>query len=243
MLPLSIKARSNGFTLIEMLISLAIFALIGVSAYQVLASSALVSEREQWRTERMHELHKALRIMERDLRQVVDRPVRDELGSRDALQGSEEGPLEFTRAGNENPLRLARSELLRVMYLLREAEEDVEQQDSSQQQQTEDTLQLLRIISRMPDSSLEEPETEQLLLSAVESFTVRFMDADLAWHNAWPLSREEDDSNDDSDDDRDDDRDDTNRSGGDDVALPAAIELTLTSAVTGEVSRVISLRQ
>ncbi|MGI9284645.1 MAG: type II secretion system minor pseudopilin GspJ [Pseudomonadales bacterium] len=229
MLTLRIAVRTHhkqsGFTLIEMLISLAIFALIGVSAYQVLASSALVSEREQKRTELMHELDRALRIIERDLRQVVDRPVRDELGPRFAFYGAADRPLEFTRAGNENPLGLARSDLLRVAYSLREPETTEQQVNSEQKEDAEDTLNLLRTLWRMPDSSLEAPVNEQRLLSDVTGFTARFMDANLTWHDAWPLPQGQ-----------------GANSNSNNTALPAAIELTLIIAGTGELRRVISLR-
>lgn len=229
-LRVSAQHRNCGFTLIEMLISLAIFALIGVSAYQVLASSALVSEREQKRTESMRELDRALRIIERDLRQVVDRPVRDELGLRVALYGSADGQLEFTRAGNENPLGLARSDLLRVGYWLREPDTDNEQDDGEQSEEAEDTLQLLRTIWRMPDSSAEAPVSEQRLLREVMGFTLLFQDANLTWHDDWPVRQAQQGEN------ANPASDEKNE------ALPAAIELTLIIAGTGELSRVISLR-
>ncbi len=238
------RANANGFTLIEMLVSLAIFALIGISAYQVLASSALVSEREQTRTENMHELDRALRIIERDLRQVVNRPVRDEFGPKYALTGSVAGELEFTRGGNDNPLGLARSDLLRVSYSLREPEPDPEKDSDEtrfiQQAESEATLELLRTLSRMPDSSLETPVNEQLLLSAVTSFTIRFMDDKSSWHESWPITQSQDGGEDQG---LSDGSNNSNRtSSAEKPLLPAAIEVNLLTPSTGELSRVISLR-
>lgn len=240
------RGNDRGFTLIEMLVSLAIFALIGVSAYQVLASAALVSEREQERTENMHELDRALRIIERDLRQVVNRPVRDEFGQKHALSGSVEGELEFTRGGNDNPLGLARSDLLRVSYSLREPEPDPDPEkdsDSSsaeQQAESEDTLELLRTLFRMPDSSLETPANEQLLLRAVTGFNVRFMDDKSNWHETWPTTQTLEEQENQDSDGEDGEKSPTNS--GAKAALPVAVEVTLLTTSTGELSRVISLR-
>ncbi len=228
-------SKHKGFTLIEMLVSLAIFALIGITAYQVLASAALVSEREQTRTENMRELDRALRIIERDLRQVVNRPVRDEYGPQHALTGSADGTLEFTRGGNDNPLGLPRSDLLRVAYSLREPEPDAEaEEDKSEPEKSadeEDTLELLRTLKRMPDSSLETPLNDQLLLSGVISFSARFMDDKSNWNETWPPTQG-----------LDDDEEPAPDRNAENPVLPIAIEVNLLTLYTGELSRVISLR-
>lgn len=240
--------RQRGFTLIEMLVSLAIFALIGISAYQVLASASLVTEREQIRSESMHQLDRAFRFIERDLRQVVDRPVRDELGQKYALAGSAEGAVEFTRGGNDNPLGLARSDLLRVAYSLREpeADADTEQDENSDQQQagSEDTLDLIRTLSRMPDSSLQTPFNDQLLLSGVISFNVRFKDDKSNWNDSWPVTQGQQEGDGQEQDMELDDGSDTSNSAttAKTGTLPTAVEVNLVTISTGELSRVISLR-
>lgn len=226
---LSGTGYTSGFTLVEMLVSLAIFALIGVSAYQVLASSALVSEREEERTDKMRELDRALRIIERDLRQLVGRPVRDELGPRPALHSNLDRPLEFTRAGNENPLGLERSNLLRVGYELSEPETAADAEQTQRRAETEDTLQLKRLVWRAPDSSLETPYSEQLLLSAVTGLSLAFMDDESNWHDAWPVPA----------DGRQGGNENTDADAAD---VPAAIELFLSVAGIGELNRVINLR-
>lgn len=114
----------GGFTLIEVLIALAITAFVATIAYSSL--SAVISGVESTRAAATatYELDRALMIISRDLRQFTARPVRDEFGQEEAaMQG---GPLarhllSFTRAGWHNPNQHTRSNLQRVNYLVEES--------------------------------------------------------------------------------------------------------------------------
>ena len=113
----------RGFTLIEVLISLAITAFVSTIAYSGL--SAVISGVESTRTTATatYELNRALMIMSRDLRQFIARPVRDEFGQREpAMQGGSLARhlLSFTRTGWHNPNQRTRSNLQRVNYLVEE---------------------------------------------------------------------------------------------------------------------------
>lgn len=111
----------RGFTLIEVLIAMAITAFVALVAYTSL--SAVISGVEGARTQaqRMHELSRAMTVISRDIRQFANRPVINEFGQRaSALEG---GPLAsrtlaFTRAGWHNTVDIPRSTLQRVSYFL-----------------------------------------------------------------------------------------------------------------------------
>jgi general secretion pathway protein J len=124
-LPVELTRSQNtstaGFTLIEVLIALAITAFVSVIAYTSL--SAVMSGVESLRvnTDRIYEVNRALMIISRDLRQFANRPVRDEFGELEpALTGGELArfTLSFTRTGWHNPNGHPRSNLQRVNYRL-----------------------------------------------------------------------------------------------------------------------------
>jgi len=112
---------SKGFTLLEVLIAMAITAFVAAVAYSSLATvlSAVESTRES--ANRTFEINRAWMIISRDLRQFAPRTVRDEFGEGEpAMSG---GPvarflLSFTRSGWHNPNGHPRSNLQRVNYRL-----------------------------------------------------------------------------------------------------------------------------
>lgn len=113
--------RAAGFTLIEVLIALAITAFVSAIAYSSLSSALQGVESTRQTANRTYEINRAWMIISRDLRQFVARPVRDEFGEVEpAMYG---GPgarfaLSFTRTGWHNPNGIARSHLQRVNYRL-----------------------------------------------------------------------------------------------------------------------------
>jgi len=110
---------SRGFTLLEMLVALAVFAVLGLMSSQMLSRILVVHEVATTRGQRLSEIQRGMDLLQRDIMQLVHRPVRDELGdSIPALRVGGEPPLELTRTGWRNPLWLPRSELQRVAYLV-----------------------------------------------------------------------------------------------------------------------------
>lgn len=116
----------NGFTLLEILIALFVFTLIGLASHSVLNT---VLDTDEISTERFHklrDLQRAMTIIERDLQQAVERAVRVEgetnkivmSGGLNAFESDADG-LAFVRAGWANPkLVLPRSTLQTVGYRL-----------------------------------------------------------------------------------------------------------------------------
>jgi general secretion pathway protein J len=111
---------ARGFTLIEVLIALAITAFVAAVAYTALSTVISGVESTRSTAQRTYEINRALMIVSRDLRQFVYRPVRDEFGeSEPALAGgiASRFLLSFTRAGWHNPNDQQRSNLQRVNYI------------------------------------------------------------------------------------------------------------------------------
>ncbi|QFU75021.1 type II secretion system protein GspJ [Halioglobus maricola] len=110
---------ARGFTLIEVLIALAITAFVSTIAYSSLSTVMLGAEANERAAKRGYEINRAWMILSRDIDHFVERPVRDEFGEwESALIG---GPaarfqLSFSRGGWHNPTGVARSEVQRVNY-------------------------------------------------------------------------------------------------------------------------------
>jgi general secretion pathway protein J len=162
--------RVRGFTLLEVLIAVAVFAVVGVMAYGGL--QAVMTQRVIARdnADRFRELQFAVQQLTRDLSQLNPRPVREPLGDgyRAAIYSDPraEVVLEFTRGGWTNPLGQPRAAVQRVAYDL---EED----------------RLLRRYWFVPDQTLGEEPVERELLGGVRDFRVRFF-APGGWLDEWP---------------------------------------------------------
>jgi len=159
-----------GFTLLELLVSLAIFALLATMAYSALNTVLNARKEVEQRAARLTELQTAFMVMERDIEEAVARPVRDDLGDEQAALkggGAGTGVLTLTRTGWRNPLGVARSDLQRVDYVFNKQ-------------------QLLReswaTLDRGPGN---EPYAE-VLIDGVSAVDVRFMGQDRQWAAYWP---------------------------------------------------------
>ncbi|MDH3980901.1 MAG: type II secretion system minor pseudopilin GspJ [Gammaproteobacteria bacterium] len=160
------KRSPAGFTLLEMLVALAIFALLSVMSYSGLRSVMQQQSVTELEAGRLAQLQKIYLVMQRDFEQVVPRAVRDEYGDELApLVGGES--LQLTRGGWSNPLGHPRSTLQRVGYAYTDKR-------------------LVRytwtVLDRAQDSApLEQPLTEDITL-----MDVRYLDGSGEWKTSWP---------------------------------------------------------
>jgi general secretion pathway protein J len=109
----------RGFTLIEVLVALALTALVAMMAYASLSSVIAASESTRADAAQLQSLDRLLAILERDINLVVARPAANEYGEiQPALRGGvvEGELLLLTRAGWPNSREQARSDLQRVRY-------------------------------------------------------------------------------------------------------------------------------
>ena len=70
--------KQRGFTLIEILIAMAIFTLIGLASTGLLTTVIDSNDLSSERFEKLQQLQRAMVIIERDIQQAVPRPVRAE---------------------------------------------------------------------------------------------------------------------------------------------------------------------
>ena len=121
-------ARLAGFTLLEMLVAIAIFASLSMGAYQVLQGVLTSDEVAKRKELRLSELQLAFTLLERDVTQMVPRSGRIEGENNKVLlaasrfgQQSDDWGMAFMRSGWLNPDgMLPRSHLQRVGWRLKD---------------------------------------------------------------------------------------------------------------------------
>ncbi|MDX1496523.1 MAG: type II secretion system minor pseudopilin GspJ, partial [Salinisphaeraceae bacterium] len=201
--------RNQGFTLLELLIALAIFSLMSVMAYGGLSAVLQTRETVGEAMDKLTEVQKAIYRLQTDIEGSQSRPIRNQYGDVDpAMRLEIDGlGLYFTRSGWRNPLSVPRSVLQRVYYRLEEK-------------------QLIRrswpILDGIAvESPTEDSYQEVVLLNDIEDIEWRFLQTppvsgaefdELEWIEQWPPFSLEPDDN----------------------ALPLAVEVQITSAHWGE---------
>lgn len=160
--------KTRGFTLLELLIALVVFAAMAAAAYGGLAEIARARAALAAQQDRFAAVTRAVSTLERDLRQVVSRSVLGNSGSTPlpALMGNPDS-VELTRLGYANPLAEPRSHLERVVYAL----------DAGRLQRGR-----YAVLDRAPNSA---PALTRLV-DRVGELHLRYFGCDLAWRDVWP---------------------------------------------------------
>ncbi len=167
------KLNNKGFTLLEVLIAIAIFSVISLSSFTIFDSVIKGDETSQTRSKRQNELQRAFLIIERDLTQIARRSARlnGEAPQKYFLRSASdvtdgELALAFVRHGWTNPgLLLPRSDMQAVAYQL-----------------SEETLQRLHF--NFVDAVVGEEPKIRPLISDVISMTFEYFDGK-KWQEAW----------------------------------------------------------
>lgn len=162
-------SRQAGFTLLEVLIAVTVTAVIGIGVWQLLSGVISAKNGIDRVSDEFSRMQQAVVIMERDLAQILFRPVRDAYGEPLAAVTSRSEPwtIEFTRSGWRNPLQEARSDLQRVAYELVDG-------------------QLRRHYWQVLDRAQDTESREQAMLENVTALDWRFLDQEREWQEAWP---------------------------------------------------------
>ena len=168
------RARQSGFTLLEILIAIALFALMFVAAQQMFSAALGNNERLAEEATRIENEQRLLTWMTTDLEQLAVRPVRDSLGSDVPALVGDDRNLAFTRAGWSNPLSLRqRSEMQRVEYFLTDGK-------------------LYRRYYPFLDVQPGTEPVDTVMLEDVDRFQVRYLEqgsnGQYQWLDSWPSS-------------------------------------------------------
>ena len=165
--------RQRGFTLVEVLVALTIFALMSTLAYRGLNSvletrTHLTEDNRRWR-----DIALTLAQLEQDMSQAVNRPVRDNGGlTQPALLGNpqaraDEAQLSVSRMGSAWQSGVA-ADVQRHAYRLNNG-----------------TLEQL-VWPVLDQAPLSAPQVHPLL-ERVARFELRYLDAGGNWQPRWPL--------------------------------------------------------
>ena len=166
-----IVRRSSGFTLIEVLVAMAIFGVMSMLAYMSLGQTLANAEMLTERIDRLQAVQRTVRFLSNDLLQAAPRPVRlelgDSMGSAVLTSLSGEFALELTHGGWGNPAGLPRGTLQRSAYRLEDDE-------------------LVRYHWNVLDRTFANEPVANILLDDVESLLFRYLDTDGEWSEVWP---------------------------------------------------------
>jgi general secretion pathway protein J len=156
--------QNGGFTLIEILVAMAIFTIIGLASTGVLNSVISSDQLSSERFEKLEELQRAMLTIERDVLQIVPRALRvngDPVsavisGGEDVFDSDADG-LGFVRTGWHNPqMLLPRSTLQAIGYRMQDE-------------------QLQRLYGNYVDNVIGYEPKIKILLSDIEDFRVSFL--------------------------------------------------------------------
>ena len=172
------KIRPNtlqGFTLLELVIALALFAIMSAIAYSGLNNVLTARDRTDDQANQLVRLQTAFTYIARDLSQVVKRGIRDSYGeSNEPLVGRDISGylIELTHTGWRNPIPMEerpRSSLQRVAYKLEDEK-------------------LIRAFWPVLDRSQDSTPIENVLLENVTKLEFGFLDSEnnQKWHTSWP---------------------------------------------------------
>lgn len=112
------KSKIAGYTLIEVIVALAVFAIVSTMTGGIMLQAFDTKKRLAKQTEQLNELHVVLTLIRRDIAQITNRPIR---GNENRLYPpfiGESNYTEFTRGGFVNPDNAAKSSMLQRVALL-----------------------------------------------------------------------------------------------------------------------------
>jgi len=165
------RRSRNAFTLIEVLVALAIFGVLSVIAYMALGQTLSNADLLTDRMDRLKSIQRTIRYLDSDLMQAAPRPVRDVLGDGyvPAVRSSlaSEFALEVTHGGWSNPAGLPRGTLQRSAYRLEDGE-------------------LIRYHWRVLDRTINNEPIANVLLDGVDSILFRFLGSGDEETEQWP---------------------------------------------------------
>lgn len=213
---------SRGFTLLEVLLAMAITALVAVMAYSGLSTAITAAQRHGEQARRLGDLQTAISWITRDLRESVDRDIAAGDEREPAVWGGEspvlnrtfngedrDNLLVLTRVGWDNPRGLRRGAIQRVRYRL----------DADNNLWRDHWL----VLDRLDD---DDHKQAVKLIAGIKSVTVQFLDGNSGnsltselggeWVPRWPVIKS-------------------------DTGLPLAVQIDLDVEGIGIITRIVGL--
>jgi general secretion pathway protein J len=166
--------RQGGFTLLEVVVAVSIFAVMGVIAFSGLNKMTRDGQTLAEANNRLSDLQFAVVYFDRDWAQVSPRKIRNQYGDEESNIVIVDDSITFTRSGWSNLLGHRRSNLQRVQYIV-------------------DDERLLRRYWRSLDHMVGEKPVEAVLLDNVESMEVAFLNQLGNPIRSWPVDASYDD--------------------------------------------------
>jgi general secretion pathway protein J len=164
----------RGFTLLELLVAMAVFAIMSALAYGGLRSVLDARQQLEAHAARMIQLQTGLRQLRDDLAQALPRRVSQgpqQEGANGAFFGQsdeQQAAISLVRGGWSNPAGQARSSLQQLYWLYQKGE-----------------------LSRYYGPPSDQPPTllpqRRILLQQLDAVELRFLDHQGEWHEQWPL--------------------------------------------------------
>lgn len=159
----------NGFTLVEVMVALFVFAILSAAGVMLLSGSVRGQGVVQTRLDGLAEVQRAASLMTADLAQAVPRISRTPAGTLApaffAAGGVQADPaVQFVRTGRDNPDQLARGAVQKLEYALVDG----------------------RLVRRgYPQVDGAAADAPRVLIEGVAAAAFRFRGADGAWSDGW----------------------------------------------------------
>lgn len=156
-----------GFTLLEIMVALFIFSIIAMIIATGLQSVLQTQQIMQKKSAELEQLEIAFILLDRDVKQIINRSIIDFQGVRQAAFLGTQAMMRFTHGGYANPLAAEkRSTLQRVSYFL---------QDGKLIRRTWDVL----------DQSPANKFSDRVLLEQITHLEIHYIDAKKRVHDMW----------------------------------------------------------
>lgn len=166
------KKAHAGFTLLEVLIALSIFAIMGLASYHLLSGEVRTQTQLEKQSAEHNSWQRGMMRLTQDLQQIIPRTIREDYGDREPALKGDSDSLSFTRQGWNNPLQRSRSDLQRVHYQI---------------SRDDDLSYLSRHFWPHLDRAPGSEPIEQKILLGVDDLKIRYYHVeDSQWLNQWP---------------------------------------------------------